>query len=160
MRARKPASLWVHRYPSFLNEWSNYQRMNLGAWQRGDTPTLFAASLACWISSRMRSTLSEMLPSGNSCWLILSILLKTSGSLLVNFLTVGEITKQKFLIASWGKVKYRCSPWSHLSGAVFGSQMLERKTQNQSGTTFSRYVMNFILLPRYHIIFLDHYRKK
>lgn len=42
----------------------------------------------------MRSTLSEMLPSGNSCWLILSILLKRSGSLLVNFFTIGEIIKQ------------------------------------------------------------------
>lgn len=61
--------------------------------RHGGAPTLLAASLACWISSRMWSTLSEMLPSGNSCRLMLSILLRRSGSLLVSFFTVGETRK-------------------------------------------------------------------
>lgn len=65
-----------------------------------DAPTLFAASLACWISSRMWSTLSEMLPRGNSCWLMLSILLRRSGSLLVSFLTVGEMRKRTLMSVS------------------------------------------------------------
>lgn len=43
----------------------------------------------------MRYTLSDMLPIGISCWLMLSILLNRSGSLLVNFITVGVMREKR-----------------------------------------------------------------